>query len=294
MNKPFPEDCVAHAPGYPKVPNQPHERQEIDSDALQDFMPVDTTPVVRTLCSHAIFSMLTSEPKHTNDLAWSMAFTVPALYARVQNLEAQVLSGWEQAAHWQRECEALVSQANVRFVSDRRANTNYRMQITEVGTMEDRNCFGLPTVVTVRVHVPRTTGWSHEEEAVYEGKYALLHNHHGSRAMTMAAASEDCIKAIAGHLPGPYTEQEDPSLIAQDAIKAIKGAKLLLTERAQFEKDAGYIESLIVKTQHKLDLVAKRKCPTGNLNEAQTLLSAILDRFIELRGEDPDTIDQEL
>lgn len=285
-------DCTAYAPGYPKIPNKPHERQEIDQEALQDFMPVDTQALATTLTSRGLFNELKAQPN--SDAAWSVAFTVPALFARVKNLEAQVLAGWEMAAHWEREIEAMKQQANVRFVSDRRANTDYRMRIVETGSMEDRNCFGLPTVVTIQVHVPRTSGWSHEEEATYEGKYALLHNHHGSRAMTMAATSEDAIVAISRHLPGPYTEQEDPALIAQDAIKAIKGAKLLLTERAQFEKDAGYIESLIVKVQHKLDLVQKKKCPSGNLNEAQTLLHSLLDRFIELRGEDPATIDQEV
>jgi hypothetical protein len=289
MNNHLPDTQAAYAPGYPKIPNVPHERQEIDTDAVLDFMPIGEPITEPTLRAQKLFKGLRGDEQ----LQWTVSFTLPALFARVRNLEAQVLAGWELAAHWQRECEAMKEQENVRFTSDRRANTDYRMRISETGQMEDRNCFGLPTVVTIQVSVPKTTmNWGDHEDAVYEGRYALMHNHRGSRAMTMAATSEDAIKAIAGHLPGPYTEQEDPSLIAQDAIYVLKNRKLLLQERAQFEKDAQAIETLIVNIQGFVTGAAKGTAVKTNLFKAQAHLNSLLDRFIELRGEDPATIDR--
>jgi hypothetical protein len=290
MNDPR-QDAPAYAPGYPKIPNVPHERQEIDLDALLAFMPIGEPITEPTLRAQKLFKGLRGDEQ----LQWTVSFTLPALFARVRNLEAQVLSHQAQDEHYQREINVLVSQRNAVFQTDRRQGA-YRLQIRETGTVEDRNCFGLPTVIHVQSYVPRS-GHFHitgGDETVYEGKYVLLQNHQGQKAMTYAALAEEAVKSLTPFLPGPFTEREDPTLIAEQAVTALKNRQLLLQERAQFEKDAQAIETLIVKIQHKLDLVKNKKCPGGNLNEAQTLMHSLLDRFVELRGEDPATIDRDV
>lgn len=282
---------AAHAPGYPKIPNQPHERQEIDAEALQDFMPVDTKPISAEMTSRALFCEVKAQPN--TDIAWTVAFTVPALFARVKNLEAQVLSGWSMIEDRQREIAALVSQRNATFQSDRRSQGPYRLQIREAGTTEDRNCFGLPTVLHVQSYVPRTmASWHENDDAVYEGKYVLLQNHRGDRAMTSAAVAERAVEGLTQFLPGPFTEREDPDFVVQQAIDALKNRKLLLQERAETEAALRKLEVLIAGAQKALMAAQNGKAPKTNMQVAMANINTLLDRLIELRGEDPDTHDE--
>lgn len=276
------EEAVAYAPGYPKIPNVEHDRQEIDQEALQDFMPVDLAFIGPKFTARQLNKELDKE-----HIRWSLIFTVPALFARVRNLEAQVLQGQRLIYDRQQEIDALVSQRNATFQSDRRQEGPYRLQIREAGKMEDRHCFGLPTVLHVQSYVPRTMSWHEHGDAVYEGKYVLLENHRGERATTSAARAEVAVEALTRYLPGPFTEREDPEFIVKQATEALGNRKLLLQERAETEKAIRALEPLIVQAQKALADLAKGKAPKTSLFAAQAAVNTILDRVIELRGEDP-------
>lgn len=275
-------DGVAHAPGYPKIPNVAHDRKEIDHDAVLAFMPTGEPMTSPDLTAFKIYSGLRDGDEQ---FRWTVTFTLPALFARVRNLEAQVLAEQAQGLHWQREIEVLVSQRNAPFNTDRRAGS-YRLQIRETSTMEDRMCFGLPTVLHVQSYVPRSGHFAvlDGDMAVYEGKYVLMEDHRGNKAGTYAAESEKAIEALASHLP--VGAREDPSIIVEQAISNIQGNREHLKALADLEGEAAKLVKLLAKAQTAIVAARKGKAVQTNLKTLDALVSTVLDRLIDMQGED--------
>lgn len=283
---------AAWAPGYPKIPNVDHDRKEIDQEALQAFMPVDLQHVDPSMTSRVLFVDLKSQPN--TDTAWAVSFTVPALFARVRNLEAQVLAGQRQAEHWEQEARALEARLNVPFITDRRAGA-YRLQIRETSKSEDRKCFGLPTVLHVQSYVPRTDFHLQNGDAVYEGRYALLEDHRGQKAGTYAAESEAAIESLTGWLPDQFTAREDPMVIASAARRELKAHRDLKKEHQQLLEGVRAVlpqmETEILAVKKALANLKAGKAKVTNQFQADTrmntlmaLVSALIDATAEEDG----------